>query len=212
MADQRIAVEQPDQGKQPSTASRQHPGRWLLAAGVLVVGIGALTLFGRFGGPDATPDTSLTTTTTSPTTTTLGPAAVKALQYEADVELIEGLWQDQTTAWASGFDRGIQFWVDNNYPEIVCNFDDYMNSWFPNGPIDGWQMERVVDSPTIEADEGWIIPGGRLEGVAAQGRVYVMSVSENVTSPGVDPEPPNTRTYHVTILDGQAHFFIGCPG
>ena len=194
-------------------------GLWL--AGVGALAIGALAMFGSFGEsapapnsltlPPTTTTVSITTTTTTPTTTTLSVDALAALEYEADVELIDQLWWDQSTAWADGFQSGVQFWVDNNYPDMGCTFDDYLASWFPDGPIEGLQIERIVNRPTIELDEGWIIPGGKLKGVPAKGRVYIMSVSDSFTAPDRDPVPPSISSFHATILDGRAHFFVGCP-
>ena len=159
---------------------------------------------------DTTGETT-TTTTTSTTATTLDPEALAAAQYEADVELINQLWWDQSRAWVDGFDTGIQFWVDNNYPDMGCTFDDYMASRYPDGPVDGLQIERIPNPLTIELDDGWIIPGGRLEGEEARGRVYVMAVRTVRSAPSVPIEPAETVNLHVTILDGRAHFFFGCP-
>ncbi len=193
---------------------------WLLLAGAVVVSIGGLALLGLFGAQDPAPDaqplpatstTAATTTTTEPTTTTLSPEALAAMEYEADAELIKQLWWDHNLAWFDGFDSGLRFWVDHNYPPMGCTFDDYMASWFPTGPIEGLQIERIVNTPTIEPDAGWVIPGGKLKGVSAEGRVYVMAVRDTFAYPG-DVPAPVTRALHVTILDGEPYFFIGCPG
>ena len=182
----------------------------LLLAGAAALAVGGLAIFGALDSPDPVPPTQALPAVTT-TTTTLSAEVLATREYEADVGLITQLWWDQTTAWTGGFNNGLQFWVDNNYPDMGCRIDDYMDSWFPNGPIEGLHMERTVNSPTIELDNGWLIPGGKLEGVRAKGRVYVMSVRDIVTTPDRDPEPPATRQFHVTILDGQANFFIGCP-
>jgi hypothetical protein len=184
----------------------------LIAGGVIVVALGGLALFGTFDGPEPTPGAQpvATVPTTEPTTTTASPEGLASLEYDTDVELIHQLWQDETTAWTGGFDNGLQFWVDNNYPDMGCSVDDYMAARFSDGRIDGLQIQRVANPPSIGLDEGWIIPGGRLEGVPAKGRVYMMSITESLSAPGHLTAPPNTRNLHVTILDDQAHFFFGC--
>lgn len=183
----------------------------LITAGVVVSAVGGLALLGFFDGSEPTTQAQPpTTTTTEPTTTTLSTAELALLEHEADVELIEQLWWEQSTAWTFGFERGVEFWVDNNYPDMACSYDDYMRSWFPDGPIEGLNIERIVNSPTVEGDDGWLIPGGKLEGVRAKGRVYVMSVTDTFTAPDLQPESPAIRKFHVTVLDGRAHFFVGC--
>lgn len=201
-------------GREPQNERGRSGTAVLFLVGALILAVAILAIFGVFSDPD--PGTQArplpTVGTTAPTTTTtISPEEVTVLEYEADVVLIEQLWWDQTIAWAGGFDSGLRFWVENNYPDMGCTVDHYMMSWFPNGSIEGLYMERVVNSPTIARDDGWLIPGGKLEGVPARGRVYVMSVRDTVTRPDRDPQPPAIRNYHVTILDGQAHFFIGCP-
>jgi hypothetical protein len=184
----------------------------VVAAGVIVLAVAGLALLGYSNRPDLTPQTPPlpAVTTTKPTTTTLSPEALAALEYESDVGSINQLWRDETTAWAGGFDSGLQFWVDNNYPDMGCNVDDYMASRFTDGRIEGLQIERIASPPTIGLDEGWIIPGGKLEGVPAKGRVYIMSITDSLSAPGYPQAPPATRDLHVTILDDQAHFFFGC--
>lgn len=198
---------QPDRGR-PVWAG-------LLIAGAVVVAIGSMAVFGALGERNPAPNSqpppaTATTTTNPPTTTSVDPEVAAALQYEADVELIKQLWWDQSVSWFGGFDSGIQFWVDNNYPDMECTFDDYMASRFPAGPIDGLQIERVVNTPTIEIDEGWVIPGGTLQGQPAKGRVYVMSVRDSSIATNSEPVAPSTIELHVTILEGRAHFFFGC--
>jgi hypothetical protein len=193
--------------------TRWRPGRAaLMAGGFVVVALGGLALFGSFDGPEPTPEAQPPSTvfTSEPTTTTTSLEELATLEFDADVELIHQLWQGETTAWSGGFDNGLRFWVDNNYPEMGCSVDDYMAARFADGRIEGLLIERTTDAPTIELDEGWIIPGGRLEGVPAKGRVYVMSVTDSLSAPGYPSAPPNTRDLHVTILDDQAHFFFGC--
>lgn len=200
------------EGDDPPRAPWRPSRVGLLTAGVVILGGAALALFGFSDGSDRIPEAqpSPVVTTTRPTTTTLSPETLIALEYEADVALIDQLWKDETNAWTGGFDSGLQFWVDNNYPEMGCNIDDYMTSRFAEGRIEGLLIRRTTDLPTIEIDEGWIIPGGRLEGVPAKGRVYIMAVTDNLSAPGYLSAPPNTRDLHVTILDEQAHFFFGC--
>lgn len=183
-----------------------------LAVGIILATAILLAFSGLFSGPSqpSQPTASPTTTSNATTTTTLSNTERAALEYEADVVLITQLWADQTQAWATGFDDGVAFWVGNNYPDMGCSLDDYMRAWFPDGPVDGFKIERIPDPNTIEADEGWIIPGGKLQGLAAQGRVYVMEVSDSFTNPLADPAPTQIRRFHVTIIDGRAHFFIGC--
>lgn len=162
-------------------------------------------------------DATTTTTTEAPTTSTLPPTttldseALAVAEYDADVELINQLWWDQSIAWFDGFDSGIRFWVDNNYPDMGCTFDDYMVSRYPDGPVEELQIERIANPPTIRLDEGWTIPGGKLEGEEARGRVYTMAVRTIRSAPSLPEEPPETVNLHVTILDGRAHFFFGCP-
>jgi hypothetical protein len=154
--------------------------------------------------PASTPPIAPATTAAG---TTAGP---EATEYVEDAARIEDLWRRHNLAWLSGFESGVQFWVDHNYPDMACTFDDYVRSRYPNGPADGLLIERVANGPTIRRDDGWIIPGGRLEGTPARGRVYVMSIQETRTDSVSDPAPPVALDLHVTILDERAHFFFGC--
>lgn len=112
--------------------------------------------------------------------TTLGVEVPAALEYETDVNLINDLWWRQTNSWAGGFADGVQFRVDNNYPDMQCRFDDYIVLRYPDGPIEGLSIGRIANTATIELDEGWVIPGGSLRGVQAGGRVYVSCRSDNI--------------------------------
>jgi hypothetical protein len=72
------------------------------------------------GGPDpaseaeALPPISIT----EPTATTISQEVFAALEYQTDVGLINELWWDHTNSHRGGFERGVQFWVDNNYPDM----------------------------------------------------------------------------------------------
>lgn len=155
----------------------------------------------------AASETTSTTSRPSTTTTTMDPTVA---EFEADVALIHDLWWGETLAFGMGFEEGIGYWVDHNYPAMGCTYNDYMRSWYPEGPVEGLLLERTANEPTILADEGWVIPGGTLEGEVADGRVYVMSVRTTSTEPGAVIEEPSIRDRHVSIIDGEAHFFIGC--
>ena len=155
--------------------------------------------------PTSTP---VTVSPTTATTTSIHPGAV---QYAADVELIHDLWWGERLAFGMGFDDGIAYWVDNNYPPMDCTYEDYIASRYPDGPVAGLAFERAANGPTIRPDDGWVIPGGELEGHVAEGRVYVMSVNTLRIDPRTAPVEPEIRDLHVTIIDGSAHFFIGCP-
>lgn len=172
----------------------------------VLVGLGAaLALAGcTESASDPTPAPSLAPPTT------VEPQDSTAASFEGDVELIVDLWRRQTTAWIAGFDAGVQFWVDNNYPDMDCSFEDYISSRYPNGPVQGLLIERRPDPGTIERVESWVIPGGRLEGVPARGRVYEMSVASQRLTPGEPIPPATTLQLHVTIIDGAAYFFLGC--
>lgn len=169
---------------------------------------------------EATTDDQTTSTTevdlptptapVSSTSTPLSPEDDESAQYRADVELIEELWKGHNQAWLAGLDEGVRFWADNNYPDMGCTPDDYMASRFPDGPEEGLVIERLPNLPTVAADEGWAIPGGRLEGSVARGRVYTMSVQSSRTSAEEPIAEPVILDLHVTILDGRAHFFFGC--
>jgi hypothetical protein len=158
---------------------------------------------------DATPGTTTTAAAPSATlpTSTIDPAVA---QYEADVQLIRDLWWGERLAFGAGFADGIEYWVANNYPPMGCTFDDYMSSRYPDGPVEGVAFERTANGPTIVPDDGWVIPGGRLRGQVADGRVYVMSVNTTRIDPRTPQSAPEARDLHVTIIDGDAHFFIGC--
>lgn len=151
--------------------------------------------------------TNATSESTFEVTTTLDPVVA---QYEADVQLINDLWSGEMLAYEQGFEQGVQYWVDNNYPPMGCTYDAYVASWYPEGPIDGLAVQHVASGPTIARDDGWVIPGGTLRGHEAEGRIYVMSVRVTRTNPNVDQGPAVDRDLHVTVLDGDAHFFIGC--
>lgn len=159
----------------------------------------------------APPSIATTTSTTTTTQAVVAEPTPAEQQYEADVVLINQLWRNQKLSWSDGFDSGVQFWVDNNYPDLECTYDDYMRSHFPGGPVAGLEIERIADTPTIQPDEGWVVPGGRVEGLPAKGRVYVMEIDSSRTTPETGTVPSEVRSVHVTILDGNAHFFFGCP-
>lgn len=146
------------------------------------------------------------------TTTDLADIPVPShdASFEDDVELIVDLWKRQTTAWIPGFDAGIEFWVAHNYPDMGCTFTDYLSSRFPQGPVDGLIVERVADPESVELDEGWRIPGGRLEGDVAKGRVYEVTVESRRFQAGQPTPEPERIELHVTILDGEPYFFLGC--
>ncbi len=146
-------------------------------------------------------------TTTSAPTTTVDPAAA---QLESDTQLIHDLWWGQTLAFHAGFDEGIGYWVDNTYPQLGCTYGDYLGSWFPEGPVDGYAVEHVANGPTIRRDDEWVIPGGRLKGQVPEGRIYVMKVTVTTLDPRIAPAPPAVRDLHATILEGKAYFFKGC--
>jgi hypothetical protein len=129
---------------------------------------------------------------------------------EADIELIGELWREHNQAWLDGFESGVRFWADHNYPDMGCTFEDYMASRFPDGPVEGLVIERLPNLPTVTSDPGWVIPGGRLEGTEAVGRVYTMSVRSSRSSSDDPIAQPEILDLHVTILDGRAHFFFGC--
>ena len=150
------------------------------------------------------------TSTTEPTAVEPTPAEQALLQYDADVELISQLWWDQNLAWADGFDAGIEFWADNNYPDLECEYGDYLASQFPDGPVEGLVVERLVNKPTIVRDDGWIVPGGLVAGTEAKGRIYVMEVQSTRITPDTETASPETGSLHVTVLDDRAHFFFGC--
>jgi hypothetical protein len=150
---------------------------------------------------------------TSPPSSVAGASTAEEAgeaRLEADVELIEGLWRGHNQAWLAGFEQGVRFWADNNYPDMGCTFEDYMASRFPDGAVEGLVIERLPNLPTVTPDPGWVIPGGRLGGVEADGRVYTMSVRTSRTSSDDPIAQPDILDLHVTILDGRAHFFFGC--
>ena len=204
MSENRVTIV--DEPSQP----QNRPNALPLVIGAIVVTVGLLALFGLFDEqPSQSSSPLIEPSAPTTTSTTLSVAELAALEQEADVELISDLWVDQTAAWVDGFDAGLTFWVQNNYPDMGCSRDDYMQTWFPDGPVDGLQIERIPNPNTIRADDGWIIPGGRLQGVPAEGRVYVLEVQDTFIAPGTNPQAV-IRNFHVSIIDGQAHFFIGC--
>ncbi len=172
--------------------------RWVqLTAGVIMVLLSGCT-------GDATSET------TTSTSGILAQPSTTAPPEASDVELIVDLWQRQTTSWVGGFDAGVEFWVDNNYPEMNCTFSDYMSSRFPTGPVEGLIVERIADPDSVERDDGWTIPGGSLEGEVAQGRVYKVSVESRRFEAGEPTPEPETLELHVTIIEGEPYFFLGC--
>ena len=209
MTEQQVTVGIPDDG--PLREAHSRPPRWVWVASVLAVA-GGLVLFGITGGenPIVEAPAPADLTISNATVTTLGGEVLATLEREADVDLINDLWWRQTNAWAGGFEEGVKFWVDNNYPDMQCGFDDYMGLRFPDGPNEDLLIERIANTATIELDEGWVIPGGKLRGMPAMGRVYVMQIRQTTTAPSLVPQTPVLKELHVTILDGTAHFFFGC--
>jgi hypothetical protein len=145
--------------------------------------------------------------TTTTTTTTADPIQA---EFVADVELMRDLWMGERLAFVSGFDEGLAYWAANNYPAMGCTDGDYLQSRFPEGPVDGFSIERVIDELSIVRADGWIVPGGVLSGQGVDGRVYIMSIEATTTAPPEPAEPPTMRNVHVTILEGKAHFFLEC--
>lgn len=209
MTEQQITVGIPDD--EPPREAPTRPSRWVWGAAVLLIS-GGLVLFGNIVEDDPIVEAPVATdlTISEATVTTLGVEVLAELEYETDVDLINDLWWRQTNSWAGGFADGVQFWVDNNYPDMQCGFDGYMGLRYPDGPIEGLLIERIANSATIELDEEWVIPGGSLRGVPARGRVYVMQIRQTTTAPSLVPQTPVLKEVHVTILDGNAHFFFGC--
>ena len=145
----------------------------------------------------------------APTTSTMTVDPVID-QLEADIERIHELWWGQTLAFGASFDEGIGYWVDNNYPQMGCTYGDYLASWFPEGPVEGYAVEHVANGPTIMPDDGWAIPGGRLQGQVPDGRIYTMSVKVTTLDPRAAPTEPVNRNLHVTVIGDKAYFFKGC--
>lgn len=156
-----------------------------------------------------TTTTEVTTTTTESTTTTLSPGELAAIEFEADVKLIKQLWRGFSDSWFSSFEDGIQYVADHNYPSEGCTVDAYMELVFPGGPIEGFTQEFIVDSASIERDQGWIIRGGVLDGQLAEGRVYIFSMTSTISEPGYEPLV-STREVHTTVFEGTPYFFITC--
>lgn len=146
----------------------------------------------------------------SPSSTSSIPIEAGGAGLEPDIDLIEELWKQHNRAWLEGFEHGVRFWADNNYPAMGCTFEDYLMSRFPDGPVEGLVIERVPNLPTVTSDDGWVIPGGRLGGTEATGRVYSMAVRSSRTSSQEPLSVPEVLELHVTILDGRAYFFFGC--
>lgn len=174
-----------------------------------------LVLFAVVGCSEDSPSTlseSIDTTITSQAATTISTLGEELVEQgpDDDVSLVKQLWRGFSDSWFGGNERGMQYLIDHNYPDFQCEFDEMFAARFPNGPVEGFEWEAIVQSDTIEPDEGWVIPGGGLEGMTAKGRVYIMSVTDTYREPGFEPltEP---REVHVTILEGKAWFFFGCP-
>lgn len=147
---------------------------------------------------------------TLPASSSSSSSPTNDVGLESDLDLIEELWRQHNREWLKGFEHGVSFWADNNYPAMGCTFEDYMLSRFPDGPVEGLVIERVPNLPTVTLDEGWVIPGGRLGGTQAMGRVYSMAVRSLRTSSQEPISTPEFLDLHVTILEGRAYFFLGC--
>lgn len=180
-------------------------GLWLL---------GVLLIAGCGGGSDrassaateaATSTTASTSTTSTSTTTTTSPEQLAAEQAASDKKLIVALWRRLSDVWGDGtaLAAGRETYLATAYPGAFTEAD--FDSCFRGTKT--YFEEDIVNQQTIERDDGWKVPGGGLDGVVPDGRIYIMSLHNTTTINGV-PSVNDTES-HVTIVDGVAYWFPG---
>jgi hypothetical protein len=153
--------------------------------------------------------------TTTRTTPTPSSKTVATAAFEADKTLIVALWRGLSDTWGKGetpeeINAGFQGIVDATYPGsgvtvASCKANVLVD---PSIEVAQFKVEETVDPSTIERDDGWVVPGGELDGTAPQGDIYTMSVRVILTVNRISEV--RQETVHVTVLDHKAYHFPGC--
>lgn len=155
---------------------------------------------------------------TGTTTRTAVPPSSKAVatsDFEADKTLIVALWRGLSDAWGAGetpkeIDAGFERIVDTTYPGSGITVASCKANVLVDPSIDivQFKVEEILDQATITRDDGWVVSGGELDGVAPQGRIYAMRVRVLLTVNGISEV--REEGVHVAILDRTAYHFPGC--
>ncbi|MEE9473866.1 MAG: hypothetical protein V3V82_07775 [Acidimicrobiia bacterium] len=196
----------------PKTANQAQPERpkprrtgatARIAAGALIVAVGAALLITQTAGQP------ITTTTT----TTLDPAVVEAELFERDSLLIRGLFSDYSDTWIAGQTAAFQFIVDNNHPDLGFGIDDYDCSGF----APSYREELIVDLDSFVPSDGWVLPSGvqgpgsRIDGEVPRGRLYALRVDWTYVEDGFDLVTESIRVHAAILGKGEftrAYFFL----
>ncbi len=153
------------------------------------------------------PDQSPSTTDVPPT-----PEELAAAEFEADVLLIQYLWQGYSASWSGGLQTGAQYIAAHNYPGFPCSAGDW---WAYYRDELGWQdgdgEEVAVHAGTIERqdDWDWVIPASYPNaGERPQGRIYTMTVDSTTRVAGAAES--HAWDIHATVIGSSAYFFFEC--
>jgi signal peptidase I len=76
-----------------------------------------------------------------------------------------------------------------------------------NAVAAGYSEEYVLDTSSVERNDGWVMNFGSLKGQTPKGRVYIMKVT---TSFNASTQPQQLNEVHVAILNGRAYMFSAC--
>jgi hypothetical protein len=132
-----------------------------------------------------------TTTSTSTTSTTLS-------QEQLDASAAASLWDGLDSAWEEGPEAAARYIEDHTYPGFPAAYEDCLVPGVSPGA-----MSYAAHPETLESDPGWASSEVDVE---VLGRIYTIDV--DIRS-GIGAEA-ETRTLHVSILDGEPHFFFRC--
>jgi hypothetical protein len=145
-------------------------------------------------------------TTTAPT--------LADLEYQADVALIEALWEGFSASWRGGelgheIENAAAFIAEHNYPAWDWPAEVCRAVYEESGWLMGDYIQAVVRPETIQRDDAWVIGAGYpAEGQTPDGRVYSMTLDMTTfTSGTVQTIQP---VVHATVIGEDAYFFWPC--
>ncbi len=103
--------------------------------------------------------------------------------------------------WAAG-QASVDTWIAaNNHPGVDPNYSRRGTS-LPSG----YTEEYVLDQPSVQRDDGWVMNFGALRGQVPKARVYITKVTTSFSN----GSPEQLDEVHVSILDGKAYVFYYC--
>jgi hypothetical protein len=121
-------------------------------------------------------------------------------ELQQDAALAVGVWEGLSEAWQQGPIPAARYISEHSYPGTPVAYEDCLEADRP----EGWK-EYFPHPDTMAPDPGWEMSGVDID---IEGRVYTIDV---VIREGLGTSADReTRTLHVAIRDGEAHFFFAC--